>query len=115
MPYIGYWQLLNSVDVFVVYDNIQFTKKDWFHRNNFLMNGKKTLFTIPLQKDSDYLDVRDRFLADDSRKSLNKILAQMEQSYRKASFYSETQPLLKGLLTTIIKTFFNTFLIRYKK
>ncbi|MDB5160739.1 MAG: hypothetical protein JWO96_119, partial [Candidatus Saccharibacteria bacterium] len=23
MPYIGYWQLINSVDSFVVYDNIQ--------------------------------------------------------------------------------------------
>lgn len=27
MPYIGYFQLLNAVDEFVIYDNIQYTKK----------------------------------------------------------------------------------------
>lgn len=106
LPYIGYWQLLNYVDIFIVYDNIQFTKKGWFHRNNFLMNGKKTLFTIPLKKDSDYLDVRDRYLADDSARNLNKILAQMEQSYRKAPFYSEIQPLLKRIINYDNKNLF---------
>ena len=29
LPYIGYWQLMNMVDTFVVYDNIQYTKKGW--------------------------------------------------------------------------------------
>jgi hypothetical protein len=28
MPYIGYFQLINSVDEFIIYDNIQYTKKD---------------------------------------------------------------------------------------
>lgn len=41
MPYIGYFQLNDAVDVFVVYDNIQFTKKGWFHRNRILVNGKE--------------------------------------------------------------------------
>ena len=27
LPYIGYWQLINAVDKFVIYDNIQYTKK----------------------------------------------------------------------------------------
>ncbi len=28
-PYIGYFQLINSVDEFIIYDNIQYTKKGW--------------------------------------------------------------------------------------
>ena len=71
-PYIGYWQLINAVDTFVIYDNIQFSKKGWFHRNNFLMNGKKTLFTIPLKKDSNTLNVVNRYLSDDSEKQIKK-------------------------------------------
>ena len=27
-PYIGYWQIMKAVDKFVIYDNVQFTKKD---------------------------------------------------------------------------------------
>ena len=61
-PYIGYWQLINAVDTFIIYDNIQFSKKGWFHRNNILLNGKKTLFSIPLKKDSDSLDVVDKIV-----------------------------------------------------
>ncbi len=27
--YLGYFQLINAVDSFVIYDNIQYTKKGW--------------------------------------------------------------------------------------
>jgi len=96
-PYIGYWQLINAIDTFVIYDNIQFSKKGWFHRNNFLMNGKKTLFTIPLKKDSDSLDVVDRFISDDSEKQINKIIAQIKNSYREAPYYKDIFPLIEAL------------------
>ena len=55
LPYIGYWQLLNSVDEFIIYDNIQYTKKGWFNRNRYLKNGKDDVFSIPLKKDNDFL------------------------------------------------------------
>ena len=29
LPYIGYFQLINSVDVFVIYDSVNFIKKGW--------------------------------------------------------------------------------------
>lgn len=67
-PYIGYWQLINIVDTFVIYDNIQFSKKGWFHRNNILLDGKKKLFSIPLKKDSDSLDVVERYISDGAEK-----------------------------------------------
>ena len=38
-PYIGYFQLINAVDEFVIYDNIQYTKKGWINRNRILVNG----------------------------------------------------------------------------
>ena len=50
-PYLGYWQLINAVDEFVVYDNIQYTKKGWINRNRFLQNGSACVFTVPLVKD----------------------------------------------------------------
>ncbi len=56
-PYIGYFQLINSVDEFVIYDNIKYTKKGWINRNRILVKGKDQLITATLKKDSDYLVV----------------------------------------------------------
>jgi len=106
-PYIGYWQLINAVDTFVIYDNIQFSKKGWFHRNNFLMNGKKTLFTIPIKKDSDYLDVNNRYLSDDSEKQTNKLVAQIKNSYRKAPYFNDVSPLIEAIFLNQEKNLFN--------
>ncbi len=83
-PYIGYFQLMSAVDEFVVYDNIQFTKKGWINRNRILVNGSDSYITLPLKNDSDFLDIRERNLADswiqERKKTLNKIF----ESYRKS-------------------------------
>src|SRR5256885_15648655 len=63
LPYIGYFQLIGSVDLFIIYDNIKYTKKGWINRNRFLRNGAEVVFTVPLRKDSDFLNVKDRAVA----------------------------------------------------
>ncbi len=97
LPYIGYWQLINAVDVFVVYDNIEFSKNGWFHRNNILCNGKKNMFSIPLKKASDYLDVRERYLADNAQKEIEKIVAKIQNEYRKAPYYHNVIGLVRDV------------------
>ena len=73
-PYIGYFQLIKSVDEFVIYDNIQYTKKGWINRNRILVNGTDYLISLPLKKDSDYLNVVDRQLAESWEKDRTKLL-----------------------------------------
>ena len=63
LPYIGYFQLINAVDNFIIYDNIQYSKKYFVSKNQFLQNGKPKAFSIALQKDSDYLNINERYLA----------------------------------------------------
>jgi len=96
-PYIGYFQLIKYVDLFVVYDNIKYTKKGWINRNRYLKNGKDTIFSIPLKKDSDYLDVRNRMVSGnfDRRKLLNQI----KEAYRKAPYFEYVFPLFEKIVT----------------
>lgn len=96
-PYIGYWQLINAVDTFVVYDNIQFTKKGWFNRNNILLNGKKTLFSIPLKKEPNYLDVVNKHLASNSEKEILKIISQIKNGYKKAPYFDTVFPMIEEI------------------
>ncbi len=97
LPYIGYWQLLNMVDKFVVYDNIQYTKKGWINRNNILLNNKSFLFSLPLKKDKDFLNVNERYLSDDSSVNSVKVLRQIENSYKKAPFFHKAFPLVESI------------------
>ena len=96
LPYIGYWQLMAAVDVFVVYDNIKYTKKGWINRNRFLKNGTDAIFSLPLKKDSDSLDVVDRELAADF--SPDKLLNQFRGAYAHAPYLKEVSPLLERIL-----------------
>ena len=48
IPYIGYWQLMNAVDKYVVYDDVNFIKSGWINRNLILVNGKSKYFNIPM-------------------------------------------------------------------
>ncbi|WP_255037148.1 WbqC family protein [Lacihabitans soyangensis] len=97
LPYIGYFQLINAVDEFIVYDNIQFSKKGWFHRNRFLQNGSDEYFTLPLKKDSDYLNVDQRFLSDLWPSEREKTLRKFKENYRKAPFFESVFPLIEDI------------------
>jgi hypothetical protein len=96
LPYIGYWQLIKAVDIFVIYDNIEYTKKGWINRNRFLQDGKDAYFSIPLKKDSDFLDVKDRYISEsfDKNKSLNQIWS----AYLKAPCFNIIYPLFKAII-----------------
>jgi hypothetical protein len=96
LPYIGYWQLISAVDVFVVYDNIKYTKKGWINRNRFLSNGKEAVFTLPLKKDSDFLDVKHRALAESFDR--DDLINRIREAYRKAPAFSTIQPIIEDII-----------------
>ena len=95
LPYIGYFQLINAVDQFVIYDNIEFTKKGWINRNRILMNGRDSYITLPLKQDSDFLDIRDRSLADNWPSERRSMLNRITDTYRKAPKFDLVYPLIE--------------------
>lgn len=96
-PYLGYFQLINQVDRLVLYDNIEYSRRGWISRNQFILNSKERLFSIPLKRASDYSNINDRVLAGSHEKSVKKILGQIESSYRTAPFFSEIFPVIRSV------------------
>lgn len=45
-PYLGYFQLMNAVDEYVIYDDVQFIKRGWINRNRIRLGGEECRFTI---------------------------------------------------------------------
>jgi ribosomal protein S18 acetylase RimI-like enzyme len=96
LPYIGYWQLINAVDKFVLADILQFNKEGWIHRNRILRDGKDVLFTIPLKSDSSFVDISEKFISDQYfDKDADRLLRKIENSYHKAPHFEEAMPIIK--------------------
>ncbi len=96
LPYIGYFQLLASVDQFIIYDNIKYTKKGWINRNRMLLNGADNMFSLPLKKCSDLLDVVERELTSEFDRS--KMLNQFRGAYGRAPQFELTYPVLERIV-----------------
>lgn len=95
-PYIGYFQLIEVVDVFVLYDNIKYTKKGWINRNRILINGTAQTLSLPLKHDSDLLDVRERAVA--SSFDRDKFLHKIAGAYAKAPHFKQIIPLIDRII-----------------
>lgn len=94
LPYIGYFQLINAVDKYVIYDDVQFIKGGWINRNYILLNGEKHLINLLLSGAS-------------SNKKINEIQAQLNQSkliktiessYKKAPMLEQVFPLFTKII-----------------
>jgi hypothetical protein len=105
LPYAGYYQLIASVDQFIIYDNIKYTKKGWINRNRFLQNGNDAIFTIPLKNDKDLLNICEREISDDFDKE--KLLRSFVGAYRKAVYFEQTIHLLSQIVHYEEKNLFN--------
>jgi hypothetical protein len=96
LPYIGYYQLIDAVDLFVIYDNIKYTKKGWINRNRMLLNNTDAVFSLPLKKGADALDVVERELAADFNRE--RLLNQFKGAYARAPHFAQTFSLLERIV-----------------
>lgn len=65
MPYIGYWQRIHAVDVDVVFDDVNYIRRGWMHRNRILINGSIHYLNLPIQKASQNKKINDTWIAAD--------------------------------------------------
>jgi hypothetical protein len=93
LPYIGYFQLINAVDTFIIYDDVNFIKQGWINRNRMLADKKEYLFTLELAGASSFKQINGIEIG----RGKDKLLKTIEQSYRKAPFFEKTFQLLKSI------------------
>ncbi len=98
-PYLGYFQLVNAVDHFVFYDDVNFITNGWIHRNRILIDGKPKYFTIPCKKASQNKLINEIDHALDEKKR-KKLLKQIKYSYGKAPFFENVYPIIEEVLTS---------------
>lgn len=97
LPYIGYWQLLNAVDKYIIYDDVNYINRGWINRNRILLNSKDKMITLSLKEVSQNKLIKEIELLN-NEKEREKLLKTISQSYKKAPFYDEVYPLIEEIL-----------------
>jgi len=93
-PYLGYFQLIHAADRFVVFDDVNYINKGWINRNNLLVNGAATLFTVPLRDAGQNKKINDIELSPDTAWRA-KLLKTVEFNYKKTPLFGTVFPLLQ--------------------
>lgn len=112
-PYIGYFQLMKAVDVFVIYDDAQYMKGGWINRNRILVNNKPAWLTLPVSRASLTLRINERHYLLEGE-NIPAIKQRLHDTYKKAPAYQDMFPFINGLLdyeSSNVSTF-NTNLMR---
>lgn len=97
LPYIGYWQLINAVDTFVLFDDVNFINRGWINRNRLLANCNEHLFTIPLEKASQNKKINEISIVDDD-KWKTKLLKTIELGYKKSQYFGSIFPIVEEII-----------------
>lgn len=97
MPYIGYWQLMNLVDQYVIYDDVNFIKGGWINRNRILVNGAPKYFNVPMLGSSSNVLINE-VRVDHNAAVIRKSLRSIEGAYKKAPYFDIVNPMLEEIL-----------------
>lgn len=113
-PYIGYWQLINLVDKYVIFDDVNYIKRGWINRNRILMNGDAVLFNVPLLGVSQNKLIN-QIEVNNDKKLLMKNLKTIELAYRKAPYFEDVYPLVERILENEASNIadYNAYSIKY--
>ena len=95
IPWKGYFDLIAAVDEFLIFDEVQFTRRDWRNRNKVIIAGKPHWLTIPVKTKGQFdaqikeIEVSDRAWAEQHWRSI-------KHAYANAPFFSDYGPGLEA-------------------
>lgn len=96
-PYIGYWQLMNAVDEYVIADDVNYIKNGYINRNKILINGEGQYFRIPVRKPSQNRMICEHETSIDEAE-IEKMMNTLKSAYAKAPNYEKVAAHVREVL-----------------
>ncbi len=89
LPWIGYFNKIANSDIFVILDDVEYSKNDWFNRNKIKTPTGEQWLTVPVIYKKNSVSLIKNVSIDNNQSWNKKHLNSIKQNYSKASFYSE--------------------------
>jgi hypothetical protein len=96
LPWKGYFDLISCVDEFVLYDDMQYTRRDWRNRNLIKTPDGKKWLTVPVKvKGKFYQKICETEI--DGNNWVTSHWNSLERNYRRTSYFQEIITLLEPI------------------
>jgi hypothetical protein len=96
IPWKGYFYAIKEVDVFVMYDDVQYTKNDWRNRNLIKSKSGLQWLTIPIEtKNKSCQKINEAKIVNSFW--ANKHLLSIKHNYSRATYYKQYIPFFEDL------------------
>jgi len=96
IPWKGYFDLINIVDEFIFYDDMQYTRRDWRNRNKIKTPQGLKWLTIPVDVKGKYFQkINETKVSDKSWGK--KHWEQIKQNYSKAKYFKDYKDIFEDL------------------
>lgn len=96
IPWKGYFDLINSVDEFILYDDMQYTKRDWRNRNKIKTPNGLLWLTIPVKVKGKYFQKINETKVSE-KEWARKHWQTIKSNYSKAKHFKEYRDVLEKL------------------
>lgn len=94
-PYIGFFQLVRAVDVFVISDDLNYIQRGWINRNRMLTEGQPRFFSVPILDQSSFREIREtRVSPSEYPRWRRKFFVTLQHAYARATHYATVRDLL---------------------
>ena len=95
LPWLGFFKKIIDSDIFVIYDDVQFEKKDWQNRNIICGKNGSTLLSVPVKShlESKINDI----VIDNDKNWMKKHLKSILFTYSSSPFFEEMNNLINNL------------------
>jgi hypothetical protein len=96
IPWKGYFDTINAMDEFVLYDDVQFTRRDWRNRNKIKTAAGVQWLTIPVLVKGKYLQkIKETLISDPTWAKTH--WRSLEHAYARARHFDTCAPHFKAL------------------
>ncbi|MDH5896549.1 WbqC family protein [Vibrio splendidus] len=99
IPWKGVFDMINQVDTFVFFEDVDYTNRDWRTRNKIRTNSGSKWLTVPVKKMPRGTKICDIRIANDG-KWQKKHKSTISQSYSKAKYFQEYKWILDDIYDT---------------
>lgn len=99
LPWLGFFELMHNCDLFVIFDDVQYTKKDWRSRNRIRSKNGWFWLTVPVLTGGKRFQLISEARIDYTTNWQLKHLRAVEINYCKARFFKEYFPGFKEILS----------------
>jgi hypothetical protein len=96
IPWKGYFDLINFVDEFILFDDVQYTRRDWRNRNRIKTPNGPVWLTIPVQVKGKYLQ-KIRETVTSSPLWSTRHWKTIVQNYSRAPYFEEYRDFFENL------------------